>query len=258
MYCIKVTEGRERIEIRKYSSAFLPSCVTAESQKSGIRAVRRFVVPGYIFTIRRESKAISVPESEWRVIEALSDSHPSFMDDNGSIVSGPLAGFGELVTERGEGRVRIQASLLGEKRAYWIRVHSAAEQPASPQENNPSAAKAQIKDKTDRKMEYTQEQISQVLAHAAADGVHAAAKKAGIPWQTVLRWARAAGTLLPSGPAKPAGKKAKKAGRPAKGEKSAADPDLSPLEIENAALRERVAQLEQKVRRLQSAIEQLM
>lgn len=257
MYCIKVTEGRERIEIRKYSSAFLPSCVTAESQNSGIRGVRRFVVPGYIFTIRKESKAFPVPEAEWHVIEALSDSHPSFMDDNSRIVAGPLAGLEELVTDREDGRIRIQASLLGEKRAYWIQVHSAAEQPASPPEN-PPAATPQIKDKGDRKMEYTQEQISQVLAHAASDGVHAAAKEAGVPWQTVLRWARAAGTQLPSGSAKPAGKKVKKTGQPAKGEKSARDPDLSPLEVENAALRERVAQLEQKVRKLQSAIEQLM
>ena len=257
MYCIKVTEGRERIEIRKYSSAFLPSCVIAEPQKSGIRAVRRFVVPGYIFTIRKESKAVPVPEAEWRIIEALSDSHPSFMDENSRIVAGPLAGLEELVTGREDGRIRIQTSLLGEMRSYWIQVHSAAEQPASLPEN-PPAVKSQTKDKGDRKMEYTQEQIRQVLAQAASDGVHAAAKSAGVPWQTVLRWARAAGTQLPSGPAKPTGKKAKKTGQPAKNNKFSAGPDLSPLEIENAMLRERVASLESKIEKMKKAIADLM
>ena len=255
MYCIKVTEGRERIEIRKYSSAFLPSCVSAGSQ-SGARNIRMSIVPGYIFTIRKESKAIPVPADEWQVIEALSDSHPSYIDENGAIISGPLAALNALVTSVKEDRVKIQASLLGEKRTYWIPVRSAAEEPApvpDPQAGIREENKEENKGEN-KKMEYTQEQVRKILAEASVSGVHAAAKSSGVPWQTVLRWAREAGTQLPSRPASSkAGKKAKTGAK-----KPAANQDLSPLEAENAALRERVALLEEKVRKLRQAIEQLM
>lgn len=256
MYCIKVTEGRERIEIRKYSSAFLPSCVTAESQKAGARPVRRFVVPGYIFTIRKESKAILVPPEEWRVIEALADSHPSFIDEEGNIVSGPLAALADCIAAAKDDRVKVQAVLLGEKRAYWIPVRSAAELSAPPPEEEKPEVKPPVKkDKGEKNMEYTQEQISRILADAASVGAHAASKNAGVPWQTILRWAREAGTELPSrSVVKPAGRRGRKSAAKPEG----ADADLSPLELENAALREKVAQLEAKVKKLQKAIEQLM
>ena len=95
MYCIRVKVGQERLLVGMYSSAFIPSYISAEAHP--YKGERKLVVPGYIFTIQKESKAILVPEEEWRIIEALSDTQPSFVDDMGKILSGPLLGLDDLV-----------------------------------------------------------------------------------------------------------------------------------------------------------------
>jgi len=43
------------------------------------------------------------------------------------------------------------------------------------------------------KVVYTEEQKAAVLAQVETDGIHKAAKAAGIPWQTVTKWAGEAG-----------------------------------------------------------------
>ena len=148
MYCTKVPEGRERIEIRKYSSAFLPSFISAEAQ-AGCRETRRFIVPGYIFSIRKEGNAVQVPENEWRIIETLSDPHPSVINEQDEIISGPLTGICDLIRKTEKNRVQIRASLLGEERTYWVRVRRTERPP-----ENKTAGTAQRKEEAE--MEHTQ------------------------------------------------------------------------------------------------------
>ena len=131
MYCIKVPEGQERQELRKYSSAFLPSYDSVDSNITSIygsRGIRRYVVPGYIFSINKEGKAVIVPEKEWQIIDALSDPHPSFINEEGKIISGPLVVLNDLIKSTEDNKIQIQASLLGITRTYWIRVQSAEEE----------------------------------------------------------------------------------------------------------------------------------
>ena len=74
MYALKIENGKERIRVRSYASAFIPSYTSAAEDSMGKRL---FVVPGYIFLPKMISGAEKVPPTEWNVIEALSDSHPS-------------------------------------------------------------------------------------------------------------------------------------------------------------------------------------
>ena len=141
MYYIKVPEGKERKIASDYPYAFLPSYtyikpLNPEKTEFGIE--RRLIVPGYIFTIRNERTAEHVPGGEWRIIEALSDPNPSFMNEEGQIVSGPLAEYNHLVTDIKDDNVRIQASLLEQDRIYGIRVRKAAEVPVSPTAEEPA------------------------------------------------------------------------------------------------------------------------
>ena len=246
MYCIRVAVGKERLLAGTYNSAFIPSYISVKGYRG--RSERRHVVPGYIFTIQKENKAILVPEEEWHIIEALSDIQPSFVDDMGKIVSGPLLGLDHLVVSTTKSKIQIQADLLGERRTYWIKVKNSDKDVSSSEKQ----VEANMRDRGERKMENTQEQINKILADAEVNGVHAAAKKAGVAWQTVLRWARKAGKQIP-----PKAKKKKefKQGKPFS--TSATNTNLSPLELENAILRERVTFLEEKVQKLQKAVAEL-
>jgi len=259
MYCIKVPEGQERKELRKYSGAFLPSYLSVDSNSTstyGSRGIRRFIVPGYIFSINQEGKAVTVPEKEWQVIEALSDSRPSFINEDGKIVFGPLACLNNLIKSTEDNRIQIRASLLGEERTYWIQVRDAGEEKESTTENKQPDTKTGKKETA--KMEYTKEQIRQILIDAEINGIHAAAGTAGVPWQTVLRWARERNMNIPSRKHISVRKRAEKAA-PETNEKSAtAKPDLSQAKAENAALKKRVKQLEEEIRKLQKAITELI
>lgn len=260
MYSIKVKEGRERVEVRYYSSAFVPTYVQAPQAGAPSKGIRRMIVPGYLFSIRKEKNADPVPEEEWRIIEALSDAHPTFVDEEGKIVSGPLAGIEEYVVRTEEDRAEIRATLMGRERKYCLALHRRAEDRTQPEGGG------EAEEKGETEMEYTQEQIDAVLADAEANGIHVAAKNAGVPWQTALKWARASGRNIPSrwnGP-----KKKKKA--PSAKDRTDTEPEnavdsvsadgeeRSPLEVENAVLRERIAKLEAKIQKLQKAIAELM
>lgn len=255
MYCIKVPEGQERKELRKYSGAFLPSYLSVDSNSTSIygsRGIRRFIVPGYIFSIHKEGKAVTVPEKEWKIIEALSDSRPSFINEEGKIVFGPLACLNDLIKSKEGNRIQIQANLLSEERTYWIQVRNAGEEKESTTENKQPDTKTEKKETA--KMEYTQEQIRQILIDAEINGIHAAARSAGVPWQTVLSWARERNMNIPSRKYISARKRAEKANP----ETNKESPDLSQAKAENAALKKRVKQLEEEIRKLQKAITELI
>ncbi len=329
MYCIKVPEGQERKELIKYSGAFLPSYISVDSDSTSIygsRGIRRFIVPGYIFSIHKEGKAVTVPEKEWKIIEALSDSRPSFINEEDKIVFGPLACLNDLIKSKEGDRIQIQANLLEQDHIYWIRVRKAAEEAVPPKAEEPApqapdteekpapaAQEAGVKKKVNpqdqkeqiladaekfgihaaaksagipwqtvlrwareagrqipsrsgqavqgKKTEITQEQKEQLFAEAEKVGIHAAAKSAGIPWQTVLHWAWKEGKQIPSRKYQPLHKRTKKADAPEMpnaGKKPAVHPDLSTLKIENAVLKERIAQLEEKIRELQNSLNNLI
>jgi len=170
MYCIKVPEDQERSELFKYSGAFLPSYDSVDSRSTamyGSRGVRRFVVPGYIFSINKEGRAVAVPEKEWQIIEALSDPHPSFINEEGKIIYGPLAGLNDLIKSTEDYKVQIQASLLGATRTYWIRVRSAEEKTESVPENKPIQTKSDSPE-TDEKPETTNPELSPAELENAA------------------------------------------------------------------------------------------
>lgn len=259
MYCIKVPEGQERKELRKYSGAFLPSYLSVDSDSTSIygsRGIRRFIVPGYIFSIHKEGKAVTVPEKEWKIIEALSDSRPSFINEEDKIVFGPLACLNDLITSKDSNRIQIQANLLGEERIYWIQVRNAGEEKESPPESKQPDTNTEEKETAI--MENTEKQISRILADAEINGIHAAARSAGVPWQTVLRWARERNMNIPSRKYISARKRAEKA-NPETNEKSVTtNPDLSQAKAENAALKKRVKQLEEEIRKLRKAIMELI
>ena len=93
MYCVKVDEGRERARVRDYHSGFLPSYKPAYlfspdfPARPNVRGAKHLVVPGYIFMLRRAPRSQPVDEEEWKIIEAISDSHPSVLDpETGKIV----------------------------------------------------------------------------------------------------------------------------------------------------------------------------
>lgn len=255
MYCIKVPVGQERKELIKYSGAFLPSYISVDSDSTSIygsRGIRRFIVPGYIFSIHKEGKAVTVPEKEWKIIEALSDSRPSFINEEDKIVFGPLACLNDLIKSKEGDRIQIQANLLGEERTYWIQVRNAGEEKETPPENKQPDTKTEKKETA--KMEYTQEQIRQILIDAEINGIHAAARTAGVPWQTVLRWARERNMHIPSHKHISARKRAEKANP----ETNKESPELSQAKAENVALKKRVKQLEEEIRKLQKAITELI
>ena len=118
MYAIK--SNKERIDVRQYSSAFIPSYTSAAEESMG---KRKFVVPGYIFLPKMIRGAEKVPSTDWAVIEALSDSHQSTLDTKtGRIIDGPLKGLLILRVNPALKSVCIRAKLLGVTRDYWLAV----------------------------------------------------------------------------------------------------------------------------------------
>ena len=263
MYSIRVAEGRERVEVRKYSSAFVPSYIPApqpDASEPVPGGTRKLIVPGYVFTLRAERQAVPVPEDECRIIDALSSSRPSVIDDTGKIVSGPLAGLEDAVAGVETDRVLIRVRLLGKTREYWIRVRHEAED-AVPS-SGPVSSAGNTLGQEEAAMAYTREQIDTILADAEIKGIHAAARSAGVPWQTVCSWAKKSGRQI-TPKAEAADKK--RTGSAAGVKKTEQSPpetvpesDLSPLEIENAVLRERIRKLENKIQKLKKAIAELM
>ena len=204
MYAIKIEIGKERIRVRNYNNGFLPSYTSCAEGSMGKRL---FVVPGYIFTMTNTHGAEKVPDTDWKVIEAISDSHPSTLDTTTqNIIDGPLKGLLILRINPALKSVCIRAKLLGMTREYWLAVRFADDGKAK------NVVKSEDKETEDKKMakkaDYTDEQIQKAIEKAKEIGIHAAGQELGIPWQTVLGFCKKAG-VMEEASKKPA-KKAKK------------------------------------------------
>ena len=282
MYAIK--SNKERIDVRHYSSAFIPSYTSAAEDSMGKRL---YVVPGYIFLMTKAPGAEKVPETDWKVIEAISDSHPSTLDVKAKkIIDGPLKDLLILRVNPSLKSVCIRAKLLGVTRDYWlaVRFKSAEEKADKAEKADDEKAADVVKSKGRKagegkkmaKTTYTEEQINQAIERAKEIGIHAAGQELGIPWQSVQGFCKKAG-VMDEASKKPA-KKTKKAAEPA-AEKKAEKPEKktkkaknaeapaaekkperaeSEIEIENAVLRKENEQLRAKIEKLQKALAELM
>ena len=287
MYAVKVVQGWERAEVRHISSGFLPTYRVKTD--SADRSVRRLVVPGYVFTLVRVRNAVQVPDGEWEVIDRLSDSADSAMDQDGKFVSGPLVGLEQYVIWRGPDFVELSVNLLGETRRYRLPCQVA--EGTGELKKNGEDVSGMAKEKT----VYTDEQKAAMIARADEIGVKAAAEEYGVPWQVVAqakRWAaEKSGSEKTASAGKASGKKTrgkkaaakgasdsvpsdkktrvrkpsvKKTGAAVKEEKSEAGKNIAPgrpataLEIENASLREQVKELKATVVKLKKALADML
>lgn len=236
MYALKIENGKERIRVRSYASAFIPSYTSAAEESMGKRL---FVVPGYIFLPKMISGAEKVPAAEWNVIEALSDSHPStFNTKTKQITDGPLSGLLILRVNPALKSVCIRAKLLGVTRDYWLAVRFSTPtdiEKAGREEKKPggdgdgkAANVVELKDsnagevKKMAKATYTEEEINAAIELAKEIGIHKAAKELGLPWQAVMSAAKKAGVEIT-----PKVSKKKKAAPKSKPESTAPEPATS-------------------------------
>ena len=289
MYAVKVEEERERARVRDYHSGFLPTYRPAFLPSPGSSAnsrgvvnekgVKRLVVPGYIFMLQNDPRSQPVSAAEWAIIEAVSDTRPSYFDpETGKVSVGPLTAVNHLINRVEGDRVRITARLLGTERHYWLKVSLSAppESGESPEkkaktvkEMKPEKAaktkktenkhQAEKKEKTARKEqtmnqnpEFTSEQKEAMLDRAEKVGIRAAAEEYGIPWQT-LTWMRKKAAKAEAAAVGGVPAKAPKSAKTARGIKGESD-----LAVENALLREKNAKLEAKVKKLQKALAELI
>ena len=247
MYAVKVEQGRERFEVRRISSGFLPSYRVYSGSSDGA-SVRWPVIPGYVFSLVMVKNAIIVSEEEWEIIDRLSDSRPSIIDEEGKIVSGPLAGLSHLVVKSGRNFVQIQANLLGEERTYHLLCET-AEKTEKKKESKGSA-------KTENaKAESSDEKTEAMLKRVEEIGVHAAAREFSIAWQTLARIKRqAAGTAGTERKVevkeKPDRQKSVKA--------AAQEQVATDLETENAILRKQVEQLMTTLESIKKALSRIL
>ena len=202
MYAIQVEPGKERIRVRHYTNGFLPSYRPADEGGAG----RKLVVPGYIFMLTKVPGAVKVPDSDWKVIEAISDTHASTISDNWKTISaGPLQGLLILRVNQKQSSVLIRAKLLGITRDYWLKVEPellpktddehAAPVIESMQQKKQTEEAEMAENKAGKKAEkktYTEEEIQAALKKADEVGIHAAGKELDIPWQAILGWAKKA------------------------------------------------------------------
>ncbi len=238
MYALKIENGKERIRVRSYASAFIPSYTSAAEESMGKRL---FVVPGNIFLPKMISGAEKVPAAEWNVIEALSDSHPStFNTKTKQITDGPLKGLLILHINPALKSVCIRAKLLGVTRDYWLAVRFSTPTPNDPEKVGQDAEKpggdgdgkaanvVELKNsnageaKKMAKATYTEEEINAAIELAKEIGIHKAAKELGLPWQAVMSAAKKAGVEI-----EPKVSKKKKAAPKSKPESTAPEPATS-------------------------------
>ena len=110
MYCINVTPGSERIKVRQVASGFNPKYREAEGK--GKISDKRLVVPGYVFTMQFTPGARKVPDAEWKIIEAVSDPHPSTVDQRKrKMVEGPLKSIEDMISVIQADRVKVTAMM---------------------------------------------------------------------------------------------------------------------------------------------------
>ena len=284
MYCIKVDPGRERIKVRQVSCGFIPKYMHAEG--NGKPEEKRFVVPGYVFTLQYAPGAVKVPDEEWAVIEAVSDSHLSSVDrESRTITEGPLKAIADSVAVIEAERVKVVARILGERRTYWLAVETcdpaaetAEEAADSPEgmaegagnaeealtaENELGAEKAEFSEKKGKerktaashsKYDFTDEQKARMLARAEEVGNRQAAEEFSVPWQVIAQIKRRerernGGTYESEAPKAETGRKA---GRPKKADaapKAAVALPAEPDDIES--LKAENALLREKIAKLE-------
>ena len=224
MYYVKVDPGKERARVRDYYSGFLPSYKPAfipsdspVNRKPAVneRGIKRLVIPGCVFMLRSDPRSKPVDDSEWAIIEAISDAHPSELDpESGKIVKGPLVAVNQFITKVDNDCIQVSAMLLGIMRQYWLRAEfpsaETEEEPETAEEPKPeekpeaadspapaeSSGKKELPkaanqntgkedQKMEQKREYTQEEQAAMLAKAEEIGIHAAAREYGVAWQTL-------------------------------------------------------------------------
>ena len=250
MYAVKVEQGRERPEVRKISTGFLPSyrVYTGSAEE---KSVRWLVVPGYVFSLSMTRNAQPVPNEEWEIIDKISSSAISTLDKDGKIVSGPLKGLDRYVTKTGKDYVQFCVNLLGEARTYRLpcRIAEETEEAAEAKES-----KAKMADAASGKKELSEEQIAAALERAEKVGIHAAAGEFGIAWQTLAKFRRrngGAGARKPE-PILKAG--SAKRGRPKVVKAVAQQLSAAELEAENAVLRKQVEELTAKLEKAKKTL----
>ena len=252
MYAVKVAQGRERPEVRKISTGFLPSYRVYTGDE---RSVRWLVVPGYVFTLSKTRKAEPVPDEEWEIIDKISSSAISTLDKDGKILSGPLTGLDRYVTKTGKDYVQLCVNLLGEARTYRLpcRIAEETEEAAEAKES-----KAKMADAASGKKELSEEQIAAALERAEKVGIHAAAGEFGIAWQTLAKFRRRAGRAGAGKPEPILKAGSAKRGRPKVVKAVAQQLSEAELEAENAALRKQVEELTAKLEKVENTLTDLL
>ena len=254
MYAVKVEQGRERPEVRKISTGFLPSyrVYTGSAEE---KSVRWLVVPGYVFSLSMTRNAQPVPNEEWEIIDKISSSAISTLDKDGKIVSGPLKGLDRYVTKTGKDYVQFCVNLLGEARTYRLpcRIAEETEEAAEAKES-----KAKMADAASGKKELSEEQIAAALERAEKVGIHAAAGEFGIAWQTLAKFRRRAGGAGAGKPEPILKAGSAKRGRPKIVKAVAQKLSEAELEAENAALRKQVEELTAKLEKVKNTLTDLL
>ena len=249
MYAVKVEQGRERPEVRKISTGFLPSYRVYTGDE---RSVRWLVVPGYVFTLSKTRKAEPVPDEEWEIIDKISSSAISTLDKDGKIVSGPLKGLDRYVTKTGKDYVQLCVNLLGEARTYRLPCRI-AEETEETKENEGGAP-----DMAGENKELTEERIAAMLERAEKVGIHAAAGEFGIAWQTLAKFRRRNGGAGAGKPEPILKAGSAKRGRPKVVKAVAQQLSEAELEAENAALRKQVEELTAKLEKAKKTLAGVM
>ena len=249
MYAVKVEQGRERPEVRKISTGFLPSYRVYTGDE---RSVRWLVVPGYVFTLSKTRKAEPVPDEEWEIIDKISSSAISTLDKDGKILSGPLTGLDRYVTKTGKDYVQFCVNLLGEARTYRLPCRI-AEETEETKENEGGAP-----DMAGENKELTEERIAAMLERAEKVGIHAAAGEFGIAWQTLAKFRRRNGGAGAGKPEPILKAGSAKRGRPKIVKAVAQQLSEAELEAENAALRKQVEELTAKLEKAKKTLAGVM
>ena len=252
MYAVKVEQGRERPEVRKISTGFLPSYRVYTGDE---RSVRWLVVPGYVFSLSMTRNAQLVPNEEWEIIDKLSASGISTLDKKGKILSGPLTGLDQYVTKTGKDYVQLCVNLLGEARTYRLpcRIAEETEEAAEAKES-----KAKMADAASGKKELSEEQIAAALERAEKVGIHAAAGEFGIAWQTLAKFRRRNGGAGAGKPEPILKAGSAKRGRPKVVKAVAQQLSEAELAAENAALRKQVEELTAKLEKVKNTLTDLL
>lgn len=286
MYCIKVTPGSERIKVRQVASGFNPKYREAEA--NGKITDKRLAVPGYVFTMQFTPGARKVPEAEWKIVEAVSDSHVTTVDQRKrKVVDGPLKLIEKSISVIQASRVKVSAMILGEERTYWLPVSSTedgmpsaeevtgagtrgdpeageTEVPVNAAEDGKEAGIQKADQKPRSKYDFTEEQKAAMMARADEIGNREAAKEFSVPWQAIAQLKRREREKNGEPPVSKAPQKPGTGRRRRKAEVTgvtglpAASSNVDSLKVENALLRKRLSELETWAEKLKKAILELI